>query len=121
MPRLNLTVLPLLAALAIPAPAIAHAHLKASSPAAKSVLRIAPNVVSIDFTEALEARFCSIEVRDDHGNRVDAGDTHVDPNDARRLFVTLRPLQPGVSSVKWRATATDTHTSDGAFDFSIAP
>jgi len=111
----------MLALLASPATAFAHAHLKSASPSPKSVLTVAPKEVSIDFTEDLERKFSTIKVTDASGAQVDQGDVHVGADNARHLTVTLKPLQPGTYSVTWHATATDTHKTDGVFTFTIAP
>jgi methionine-rich copper-binding protein CopC len=103
-----------------PADAFAHAHLKSASPAPKSVLQMAPTEVAIDFTETLEVKFSSITVKDASGTQVDQGDVHSAPGDTKHLAVSLKPLQPGTYTVTWRATATDTHKSDGSFTFSVA-
>ena len=116
-----LPTLAVLALLASPATALAHAHLKAASPSPKSVLQSAPKEVAIDFTEDLEPKFSTIEVTDPTGARVDQGDVHVGADDARHLAVSLKPLQPGTYSVKWRATATYTHKTEGKFTFTVAP
>jgi methionine-rich copper-binding protein CopC len=110
-----------LLALAAPTGALAHAHLKASSPAAASVLPAAPGEVSIDFTEQLEPRFSTIEVTDAAGARVDRDDVHVEPHKASHLVVGLKPLPAGTYTVSWHATSTDTHKTQGSFSFTVAP
>jgi methionine-rich copper-binding protein CopC len=100
--------------------AAAHAHLKTASPAPKSVLTSAPAEIAIDFTEALEPSLSTIEVRDSSGGRVDQGDLHLAPTDARHFAVSLKPLSPGTYTVIWHATATDTHKTDGTYTFEIA-
>src|SRR6188474_575195 len=51
----------------LPVAVLAHAHLDHASPAVGSMVAQPPKEVSIWFTEALEAKFSTIEVRDAQG------------------------------------------------------
>ena len=102
-----------------PVAAFAHAHLKTATPAADSA-GTAPAEVSIDFTEGVEPRFSTIEVTDPAGGRVDTGPAHTAPVDNKHLSVPVRPLPPGLYTVRWRATAVDTHKTEGEFRFTVA-
>ncbi len=53
------------------------------------------------------------------GTQVDAGDARVDPDDAKRLSVTLPPLPPGTYSVRYRVLSVDGHVVDSSFSFTI--
>jgi methionine-rich copper-binding protein CopC len=111
----------LAAAIVLPVSALAHAHLKSATPAPDSVVTVAPAEVTIDFTEALEPRFSSIQVKDSSGAVVDQGDVHVSPDDPKKLIVSLKPLTSGAFSVVWHATATDTHQTNGSYSFKVSP
>jgi methionine-rich copper-binding protein CopC len=108
----------LLAALATQ-PALAHSFPKTESPAAGSVVRSAPSEVVIVFTEPLEPRFSSLQVKDASGARVDAGPAHTAPEDATRFSVPLKPLSAGTYKVIWHATSVDTHKTEGSYDFTV--
>lgn len=99
----------------------AHAHLTKSQPAGGSTLKVAPADVTIWFTEALEPKFVNLQVVDASGNRVDQRQATVDPSDAKVLHVALKPLAPGSYKVAWRVVSVDTHTTNGAFSFAVAP
>jgi copper transport protein len=103
------------------APAVwAHADLVRSEPPANSVLSQPPERVTIWFTEPLEPQFADIQVLDAGGQRVDNGDTAVDPQDRTRLSVSLPPLAEGIYTVAWRNVSTvDGHKVRGNFLFSI--
>lgn len=101
--------------------AMAHAHLKSATPPAGAVVQTAPSEVVIDFTEALEPKFSSIEVSDSAGTPVDKHDAHTAPGNANRLIVDLQQLPPGIYTVKWHATATDTHKTSGTYKFTVRP
>ncbi len=117
MRRLALLPLAFLAA----TPAFAHAHLKSATPAEDATLAASPSEIVLEFSEAIEPKFSAIEVDDAKGARVDKDDLHGDAADARRLAVTLQPLAPGTYKVIWHVTSTDTHKTNGAYQFKVAP
>ena len=99
-------------------PALAHAHLRSSVPAADSTVT-APAEVAITYSEGVEPRFSVIEVKDPAGKRVDKQDPHTAPSDNKVLRVGLPQLAPGTYTVEWHATAVDTHKTDGSFTFTV--
>jgi methionine-rich copper-binding protein CopC len=99
--------------------AFAHAHLKGSTPAADATVTTSPAEVAIDFSEEIEPKFSSIAVDDAKGARVDNGDVHSAADNAKRLVVSLKPLKPGTYKVMWRVTSTDTHKTNGSFNFRV--
>lgn len=119
MSRCAVFAIVLAAMLASPLPALAHAHLKTASPAADATVASAPADVALDFSEAIEPKFSAIEVEDAKGARVDKGDVHVAPDNAKHLVVGLKPLEAGTYTVTWRVTSTDTHKTSGSFSFSV--
>lgn len=101
--------------------AFAHAHLAEAVPAAGSTLAQAPSEVSIHFTEDLEPRFSNIEVFDKGGHAVTSGPAHLVDGDGDHLAVRVKKLGAGTYKVKWHATATDTHKTQGDYVFTVAP
>ncbi len=99
--------------------AFAHAHLESSTPAADATLQTAPAEVAIVLSEEIEPKFSTIEVKDAHGTRVDKGDVHLAPDNAKRLIVSLKPLDPGSYKVDWKVTSVDTHKTHGSFGFKV--
>lgn len=102
-------------------PAWAHAFLDHATPSVGSALATAPAAVSIWFTQELEPAFSTVEVVDQAGNRVDAGDAKVDASDATILRTTLKALPPGMYKVAWRVVSVDTHPTEGTFYFRVGP
>jgi copper resistance protein C len=100
-------------------PALAHAFLDHSLPPVGGALPTAPAGVTIWFTQELEPAFSTVEVTDQSGNRVDAGDAQVDAKDASILHATLKPLPPGTYKVAWRVVSVDTHPTEGTFFFRV--
>jgi methionine-rich copper-binding protein CopC len=102
-------------------PALAHAVLERASPAVGSTVHTAPAEITLRFNEGLEAAFSTLQVTGPGGERVDAGDMHVDANAKAILHASLKPLTPGVYTVAWRAVSVDTHVTSGDFKFTVAP
>ena len=109
---------PILAALASE-PALAHAHLQSAIPPVEGTVEAAPAAVTLTFSEALEPRFSSIEVKDAAGKRVDDAKPHSDAGDAKRFSVGIGKLPPGLYTVDWHATSVDTHRTEGSFHFTV--
>jgi methionine-rich copper-binding protein CopC len=109
-----------LIAVAGASPALAHAFLQSAAPAVGSTLATAPNELDCTYTEALEPAFSTLVVRDAAGKRVDAGNMHLAPGDAKQMIVGLRPLPAGTYTVIWHAVSVDTHHTEGHFTFTVA-
>ena len=117
----KLAALIMIATLALPATALAHAHLKRAAPRVGSTVKDAPKAVELWFSEALEGTFSTIQVLNAAGTRVDQQKQHLDAKDNAKLEVELPPLAPGTYTVRWHALSVDTHQTDGSFTFTIAP
>jgi copper resistance protein C len=116
MRTLAIIILLLLTALG-PNGAQAHAHLDHANPAVGSTVPIAPQEITLWFTQNLEAVFSTVEVFDGSGGRVDEGKPNISGNTMR---VALKPLSPGTYRVQWHALSVDTHTTDGTFTFQVS-
>ena len=99
----------------------AHAYLRRADPAVGSTVPTAPAVVRCDFTEELEPSFSKLEVQDASGRRIDAGDMHLAPGDAKQMVIGLSKVGPGTYTVIWHAVSVDTHRTEGRFSFTVAP
>jgi methionine-rich copper-binding protein CopC len=109
------------AGLSMPMAAQAHAHLDHSQPAAGVTIKAAPNEVTLSFTEAVEPKFSSIEVRDAKGTAVQSGSAQAVAGNTAQLRVGVKALPPGTYTVKWRVLSVDTHRSQGDFTFTVGP
>jgi methionine-rich copper-binding protein CopC len=112
------TVVFILALLAMPAVADAHAMLDHASPAVGSMVTAAPKEVVLSFTEKLEPKFSSIEVRNDKGAAMQVGKASLGAAPTE-LRVGLKPLPPGTYKVIWRVLSVDTHRTSGSFSFRV--
>ena len=105
----------------VPVAALAHAHLDHASPAVGSTVAQPPKEIFLWFTDALEAKFSTIEVRDAQGTAVQAGPATLARDNTAQLRVPLKPLSPGTYKVFWRVLSVDTHRTQGNFTFRVGP
>jgi methionine-rich copper-binding protein CopC len=97
------------------APARAHAYLDHASPLVGSTVASSPKTVTLYFSQKLEPRFSRAEVHSAAGARVDQGVTV----NGSVIQVRVRTLPPGTYRVNWRVLSVDTHTTEGAFSFTV--
>jgi copper resistance protein C len=105
--------------LTFPSTVLPHAALVKSIPARRAQIFKAPAQIQLWFNEKLEARFSSVAVIDSKGKRVDLGNTAVDADDPKRLFVALNPLPPGQYKIRFRVLSVDGHVVEDEFPFTI--
>jgi len=98
--------------------ALCHAFPDHSEPRVGATVASAPNV-RIWFDGALEPAFSSLKVQNASGQRVDKGDSRVNPSDATILEVSLSALSSGVYRVIWSVVARDGHKTEGDFTFTV--
>jgi methionine-rich copper-binding protein CopC len=114
--RKFLTIVPLLLVALAPVAAQAHAFLDHASPLVGSTVPAAPHEVVLTFTQNLEPAFSTAQVTDSSGARVDQGKAAVSGN---TMTVGLKSLGPGSYKVRWHALSVDTHSTEGAFTFTV--
>jgi methionine-rich copper-binding protein CopC len=93
----------------------AHAQLDHASPAVGSTVGSSPGQVTLTFTQALEPKFSSAEVRNSAGARVDTGHSA----SGNTLSVSVKGLAPGAYAVSWHVLSVDTHKTQGSFSFHV--
>jgi copper transport protein len=119
--RTGTVLLALVAALALPAAAAAHAALLAMTPSAAGVVNRPPAQVSLRFSEAVEPRFAVLSVTDVNGTQRTSGPPHRSPTNPNVLVVPLQQLRQGWYLVYWRVISVDGHPVRGAFTFAVGP
>jgi copper transport protein len=98
-----------------PLRAAAHAELLSSKPPAQARLGLTPSTVVLDFSEPLSPAFSQATVIDPSGRPLTAH-----PASAFEIRVSLLTNLPGVYQVTWHAvSATDGHSTQGAFTFTV--
>jgi putative copper export protein/methionine-rich copper-binding protein CopC len=108
--------------LATPRAALAHLHLRNSSPAAKAVLDTVPREVRLVFTEAPQLAVSSIRLLAADGSEIELGALLIDPDSANTLVapITAGQLSAGSYTVVWRTASSDGHPMEGRYGFTIA-
>jgi copper transport protein len=110
----------LLVLAALPASALAHATLEATTPARGATARIEPKQVVLRFDEAVEGNFGAVRVFDARGDRVDRGPVTHPGGAGAQLAVALKPGLPnGSYTATYRVVSADSHPVSGGFVFSI--
>ncbi len=110
----------LLAALAVPATALAHAQLEGTVPERGAVVKHEPPAVIFRFDEPVEGNFGAVRVYDAGGARVDEGDAFHPNGEGPRLGVHLKPgLPDGSYTATYRVISADGHIVSSGFVFSI--
>jgi copper transport protein len=112
----------LAAGLLIPEPVHAHAELASSDPPANASLPVAPERLTLTFTEPIDLGTAQIALLDDRQAAVEGlGAISLDaPGTTASLSVPV--LQPGVYTVSYQVTsATDGHVTAGIFAFLVDP
>lgn len=102
-------------------PVAAHTRLERSVPAADSTVVVSPPRLMLWFSERLEPAFSKVQVLNPDGKQVDKDDAQVDPDDGRKIGVSLPELAPGSYRVHWRVLSVDTHVNEGDFTFDVRP
>ena len=102
-------------------PALAHALLVRSEPAANAELTSLPPSVEIWFSEPLESEFSHIRLLDFLGEEVVAADSStVDVNDPNHMSLRLPDLPPGLYTVVWTTlSSVDGHEWVGSFPITL--
>jgi copper transport protein len=104
------------------APALAHATLLSSSPAAntRGVSQTRPTVV-LHFSEPVQIlNRADISVVTNRGLRFDKGAARTAPGDSRKVIIPLRgPLLPYSYTVRYRVVSADSHAEAQAFVFGV--
>ena len=110
----------LVVAIGLASPAMAHALLASSQPAAGSNLSSAPTEVVLTFTEAPDPKLSSVQVLSSTGTSVTTGPATGVAGSPVKLRVGLKALQPGVYTVAWTTVSSvDDHLARGSFAFGV--
>jgi len=110
------------ALLLFPASAFAHAELVSANPPVNGTVQAAPKEISITFSEAVEAKFSTIEVLDERAQRLDQGKPEAAPNDPKTLRVMVKALRAGTYRVNWHVVSSDdSHKTKGTYEFTVKP
>jgi methionine-rich copper-binding protein CopC/putative copper export protein len=108
------------AALGSAAPALGHAQLVQSTPAAGEVLPQPPDELRLTFSEPIEDGYTSADLIGGDGEVLLERAGQPDPADRYTLVVAVPPLADGAYTVLWRTlSAADGHTAQGFLIFGV--
>ena len=109
-------MLAILLATTAAAPALAHAKLKSSDPAANASVK-SPSLIRLVFSESLEPAFSGAVLSDAAGKKIPVSAS------VGGSTITLMPLalKPGAYKVTWHTAGHDTHGVSGNFSFKVVP
>jgi methionine-rich copper-binding protein CopC len=106
----------------LPNPAFAHAHLTKATPPDNATISTGPSELRLQFSEAVEPRFCTVTVTMADGMEMGPALVATDPKDTKILIATLPGKLPaGIYKVEWHATSVDTHKTEGSYSFTVKP
>ncbi|WP_155803380.1 copper homeostasis periplasmic binding protein CopC [Bordetella sp. FB-8] len=107
------------AALLLPQPAWAHAHLKQASPANGSTVASPPEIRG-DYTEGLNIAFSSMTLAGADGKMLNLGKAALVAGDDKAMDLAVNhPLPSGHYIVTWHALSKDGHKTQGTWNFTI--
>lgn len=106
-------------AVTVAAPALAHAHLVRSTPAANATLQTGPKTITLTFNERLVPSFSKFELTMPAHNMKVPVRTALS-RDGKKIVGTLRrPLTTGAYAVAWTAAGADGHKMTGTLNFKV--
>ncbi len=99
-----------------------HAAYKSSNPAANSVLKSAPTIVSITFVQKLDPQGLHITVYDNKADVVSTGTAQISATDPYTATVKMKGDGSDIYRVDWNnVSAEDGDPTLGAFVFAVDP
>ena len=104
-----------LVALAVPAPAFAHANLDSTSPKYRQRMQEPPRAVFLHFDQAVKVEPNAVEVKNRYGKTL-SGTAHAR---GQEVTVPLRRLPRGAYTVRWHVLSEDGHVVSGVFTFGV--
>lgn len=101
---------------------VLHAAYKSSVPAANSVVKTAPTVVTITFVQRLDPSLLNITVYGNTGHVVSTGKAQISSTDPYTASVTMKGDGSDIYRVDWNnKSAEDGDPTLGAFVFAVDP
>ena len=108
--------------LLLPAVLYAHVVLRKSEPANGAVLRVAPRVIRLTFSESPQLAFTRVELIGPNSQQIALSPLRAAAPDSTRIVVAdvLGPLRAGLYRITWQITSADGHPVRGSLAFRIA-
>ncbi len=110
----------IVAAWLAPASAFAHATIVSTTPADTSVVKTAPRVVTMKWSESVDLGSHAVKLLDATGKEIKTSPARHGPGGATTAMLELPAgLKNGTYVISWRVVSSDSHPVTGAFSFSI--
>lgn len=119
-PLLNAIILGLALLAGLSGPAWAHAAMVKSAPGKRAVLSQMPARIELCFNEAVEIKFSSVRVADQHDAPLALGELVPGVN-PKCLEAAISPAGPGVYKVQYRVLSLDGHVIESSYEFTVKP
>lgn len=115
-----ITIATLFTTLTISSSAFAHAHLKHQYPAADAAVTAAPQAITLNFSEGVEANFSGLTLTGPQQTVVKTGTAKRNEKDDKQLIVPVEEaMKPGDYQVDWHVVSVDGHKTKGKYHFSV--
>ncbi|MCA1920667.1 CopC domain-containing protein YobA [Buttiauxella noackiae] len=115
-----ITIATLFTALTVSSSAFAHAHLKHQYPAADAAVTAAPQAITLNFSEGVEANFSGLTLTGPQQTVVKTGTAKRNEKDDKQLIVPVEEaMKPGDYQVDWHVVSVDGHKTKGKYHFSV--
>ncbi|MFC0225634.1 CopC domain-containing protein YobA [Serratia aquatilis] len=99
---------------------LAHAHLKIQTPAADTTVSIAPKVLTLNFSEGIEANFSGVKVTGPNSEVIRTGKLTLDPKNNTQINIPIETeLTAGKYNVSWHVVSVDGHKTKGQYSFTV--
>ncbi|WP_152562943.1 CopC domain-containing protein YobA [Serratia sp. Ag2] len=100
--------------------ALAHAHLKMQVPAADASISSAPKMLTLNFSEGIEASFSGVKITGPDHKAVKTGKLSLDPNNSTQINIPIETeLTAGKYNVSWHVVSVDGHKTKGQYSFTL--
>ena len=115
-----ITIATLFTALTVSSSAFAHAHLKHQYPASDAAVTAAPQAITLNFSEGVEANFSGLTLTGPQQTVVKTGTAKRNEKDDKQLIVPVEEaMKPGDYQVDWHVVSVDGHKTKGKYHFSV--
>lgn len=102
--------------------ALAHAHLRAETPAADAFVSAAPTTLALAFSEGVEIKLSGATLKGADDRIVPTGAPSLDKNNDKLMSVpVIGSIQPGKYIVEWHTLSKDGHATRGSYQFTVGP
>ena len=98
-----------------------HLSLKRSAPGRDSIVSVAPQAITLWFTQKPEIAVTRISLLGANATKVDLSPARFGAADETVIVADIKgPMRPGVYTVQWKTSSHDGHLVRGDFGFTVS-